>query len=440
MFEGCGRSKRAAKARAAAAALRSLYDVSPERKMMGLLEDKKQLPQFFAEYIFQLTRQKCQQLMDQSLATHNMAAIIMTTGFEVSSAEVVSMATGTKCLDWDGVCHDDSALHDCHAEVVCRRALLRFLYAQLEMLLIRPPDKIDVGWVSIFERATGRRRVFRLRDHVGLHMFVTSSPCGDARLNCPYENHISPSVMTNVLRCGLRSKVVGGQGTLPVTAQSANQKRAGVSPGKAQVSMSCTDKIAKWCAVGLQGALMSHLVEPVYLQSLTVATLSHTGHLQRVLARRLAPNKRHAAPYRRQLPLLACLRTVELRACGNSSRISVNWSGGDSDVEELSTSSGLQSRCGMPSRLSGRRFFARWQRLHRQLNEWTSEDMLRTHGAWKRAAGPYQKAVRQFVASVRNAGLGTWNRKLMQSSQGAEDDGVSICDVVLKTRASGERV
>uniref|UniRef100_A0A3Q2Y7L3 A to I editase domain-containing protein n=1 Tax=Hippocampus comes TaxID=109280 RepID=A0A3Q2Y7L3_HIPCM len=134
------------------------------------------------------------------------------------------------------------------------------------------------------------------------------------------------------------------------------------------------------------------------------------------------------------------LRTVELRACGNSSRISVNWSGGDSDVEELSTSSGLQSRCGMPSRLSGRRFFARWQRLHRQLNEWTSEDMLRTHGAWKRAAGPYQKAVRQFVASVRNAGLGTWNRKLMQSSQGAEDDGVSICDVVLKTRASGERV
>lgn len=100
--------------------------------------------------------------MDRSLATHNMAAIIMTTGcqelrktrghsrsfrqiigiillpgFEVSSAEVVSMATGTKCLDWDGVCHDDSALRDCHAEVVCRRALLRFLYAQLEMLLIR---------------------------------------------------------------------------------------------------------------------------------------------------------------------------------------------------------------------------------------------------------------------------------------------------------------
>lgn len=29
---------------------------------------------------------------------------------------------------------------------------------------------------------------FRLRDGVLFHMYVSSSPCGDARLNCPYEN------------------------------------------------------------------------------------------------------------------------------------------------------------------------------------------------------------------------------------------------------------
>ncbi|XP_049603720.1 double-stranded RNA-specific editase B2-like isoform X2 [Syngnathus scovelli] len=245
IFEGCGHSQRAAKARAAAAALRSLCDVSLESKVNGLCGDRQQLPQFFAEAIFQLARQKYQQLMDQSPATPNMAAIVMTTGLELSTAEVVSMATGTKCLDWDGGHCDDNALHDCHAEVVCRRALLRFLYAQLETLLIRPVDQTDVGPASIFEPVTGRQRVFRLRDHIGLHMFVTSSPCGDARLNCPYENDTSPSMKPNMLRCGLRTKVVGGQGTLPITARSANPMGASLSPGKPQVSMSCTDKIAK---------------------------------------------------------------------------------------------------------------------------------------------------------------------------------------------------
>ncbi|XP_077368441.1 double-stranded RNA-specific editase B2-like isoform X2 [Festucalex cinctus] len=431
--EGCGRSKRAAKARAAATALRSLCEVGPESMGQTATGDKQQLPQFFAESIFQLASQKCQQLMDQSLATHNMAAIVMTRGFELSSAEVVSMATGTKCLDWDATCRDDSALHDCHAEVVCRRALLRFLYAQLEMLLIRLPDETDVGSVSIFEPATGCRRVFRLRDHIGLHMFVTSSPCGDARLNCPYENVASPSVKANMLRCGLRTKVVGGQGTLPIKARKTpidnpDQKRARLSPGKPQVSMSCTDKMAKWCAVGLQGALLSHLMEPVYLRSLTVATLSHTGHLRRVLARRLAPNKRHVAPYRRQLPLLAGLRRVDGRSCGNRSRVSINWSAGDGDggAEELSTSSGLRSRCGTPSRLSGRHFFTRWQRLHRRLNDWSPEDTLRTHGAWKRAAVPYQKAVRHFGQALREAGLGVWNRKLTRGHQDGHRHNVGV--------------
>lgn len=65
--------------------------------------------------------------------------------------------------------------------------------------------------------------------------------------------------------------------------------------------------------MGLQGSLLSHLVEPIYLSSLTVGTLSHTGHLGRAMARRLAPVKRLSLPYRRQQLLLGCRSTPQLQ-------------------------------------------------------------------------------------------------------------------------------
>lgn len=58
--------------------------------------------------------------------------------------------------------------------------------------------------------------------------------------------------------------------------------------------------------LGLQGALLSHMVEPVYLHSLTVGTLSHTGHLGRAMARRLGHINHLPFPYHRHPLLLGC--------------------------------------------------------------------------------------------------------------------------------------
>ncbi|KAL6103750.1 adarb2 [Pungitius sinensis] len=140
-FEGCGLSKRSAKARAAGAALRSVYGVGPgpETKVTGL---QHQLPQFFAESIFHLVEEKYSELTHGRSSTSTstssykgLAAVVMTRGLDLRSSRVVSLATGTKCRDPDGVGDREVTLSDCHGEVLSRRALVRFLYAQLEMLL-----------------------------------------------------------------------------------------------------------------------------------------------------------------------------------------------------------------------------------------------------------------------------------------------------------------
>lgn len=60
-------------------------------------------------------------------------------GFDLRSAQVVSLGTGTKCLDLENMSDHGSTLSDCHAEVISRRALVQFLYAQLELLLWYDP-------------------------------------------------------------------------------------------------------------------------------------------------------------------------------------------------------------------------------------------------------------------------------------------------------------
>ncbi|TNM98161.1 hypothetical protein fugu_014407 [Takifugu bimaculatus] len=225
-------------------------------------------------------------------------------------------------------------------------------------------------------------------------------------LNCCLCDGSDPS---RKFHCHLRVKVDGGEGTLPITARTADQRGSEEAPGRPLGSMSCTDKLAKWSVVGLQGALLSHLIEPVYLHSLTVGTLSHTGHLSRAMARRLAPVRQQLFPYRRQQLLLGCLSSREVRPAGRSPNISTNWSYGDGGLEEVNTSTGWRADTRKPSRLCRLALFVRWQQLQQQLNGAGAAQA--SYSGWKGAAGRYRRMMQNFISALQDGGLGTWLQK-----------------------------
>ena len=60
---------------------------------------------------------------------------VLPTGTDVKEAQVICVSTGTKCINGEYMSDRGLALNDCHAEIIARRSLIRYLYTQLEFFL-----------------------------------------------------------------------------------------------------------------------------------------------------------------------------------------------------------------------------------------------------------------------------------------------------------------
>ena len=79
-----------------------------------------------------------------------------------------------RCISGDNLRLDGSTVNDSHAEMIARRSLLRFLHAQLTILL---SDKTDVKSIFVQKERQGK---IQLRDGVKFHFYISTAPCGDA--------------------------------------------------------------------------------------------------------------------------------------------------------------------------------------------------------------------------------------------------------------------
>ena len=181
-----------------------------------------------------------------------LAGVVMTTGDDViGSAKVIAVTTGTKCINGEYMSDHGLVLNDCHAEVLARRCLRRFFYNQLRHHVE------GRGKLSIFvpcEDSAG----FRLREDVRFHLYISTSTCGDGRIFSPHEalqaDEVAGDKHPNRLARGqLRTKIESGEGTIPVKSSGGLQTWDGVLQGERLLTMSCSDKVARWNVLGLQG-------------------------------------------------------------------------------------------------------------------------------------------------------------------------------------------
>ena len=194
------------------------------------------------------------------------------------SLSLVALATGTKCLGKIDLINTEiykegCRLHDSHAEVLSRRAFLRYLYNQIDLLV----DGIES---DVFEMDDENK--IKLQSGISFHFFTSQTPCGDCSIflkescdnNPPptkirKEEHIIKDVYRTGAKC-VKSEKYHDPYLPGVNYHVVGPLRTKPGRGNPTLSLSCSDKIAKWNIMGLQGSLLSILIPTIKIDTVVV--------------------------------------------------------------------------------------------------------------------------------------------------------------------------
>lgn len=435
-YEGYGRNKKIAKSRAAQAALVKVFglDLTYEPGKQPVQGDQgedmgEQGSSDLADLVCKLVLEKFGELTNsftaQTARRKVLAGIVMTLDPAIvpghPEAQALCVATGTKCINGEYLSSQGTSLNDCHAEVIARRSLLRFLYAQLQLHLDSDSAKRESSIFQLRDDGQG----FRLKDSIQLHLYISTAPCGDARIFSPHEKEgdTSDKHPNRRARGQLRTKIESGEGTIPVRSAPQVQTWDGVMQGERLLTMSCSDKITRWNVLGLQGSLLGQLLEPIYLDSLVLGSLYHGDHLSRAVYSRvntITSCEAMKAPFRLNRPLLSGISNPESRQPGKAPNTSVNWCLGDLALEVVNPMTGRTEQSSN-SRLCKQSLFKMYSQIADKLPHLVGpKDPASTpkiYGEVKAVFADYWEVKEELFKTFQRMGLGTWVKKPSEVDQ-----------------------
>lgn len=222
---------------------------------------KDELSRLIVEKCFEKYRRLAKKGKPKESEWTVLSAVVLVREEEV---KVVSLATGTKCLDGQTRRRviSGALLHDSHAEILARRGLLLWILNQIEA--------VQAGGSQYILRSG---ELFVLSPQYKVVMVSTCLPCGDASIfTRDLAEPQAKRPRLDQMRTGAKPLQAG------LDYHSTGQLRTKPGRGERTLSLSCSDKILKWNLLGLQGSLLSYLLsENIYLDSFIIADHSFSS-------------------------------------------------------------------------------------------------------------------------------------------------------------------